>query len=63
MYLNDIYTVNANITGNCAMSVPVGHTKVNGALLPIGLQLQAQAFNETTLFRAGAALESMGDLL
>lgn len=63
MYLNDIYTVNANITGNCAMSVPVGHTKVNGALLPIGLQLQAQAFNETTLFRAGVALESMGDLL
>lgn len=61
MYLNDTYTVNANITGHCAISVPVGRTTVEGSVLPIGLQLQAQAFNEAALFRAAGVLETLDE--
>jgi aspartyl-tRNA(Asn)/glutamyl-tRNA(Gln) amidotransferase subunit A len=59
MYLNDIYTVNANIAGICAISIPAATVEVDGAALPIGLQLQAQAFDEWSLFRAASAAESL----
>jgi aspartyl-tRNA(Asn)/glutamyl-tRNA(Gln) amidotransferase subunit A len=57
MYLSDVYTANANIAGICAMSVPGGFAQVNGKQLPIGVQLQCQAFDELTMFRAGRMLE------
>jgi aspartyl-tRNA(Asn)/glutamyl-tRNA(Gln) amidotransferase subunit A len=47
MYLNDIFTVSANISGSPAVSVPVGLDR-NG--LPIGAQLIADDFKESTLF-------------
>lgn len=47
MYLNDIFTVSANIAGTPAISVPVGLDS-NG--LPIGAQLIADSFKESTLF-------------
>jgi aspartyl-tRNA(Asn)/glutamyl-tRNA(Gln) amidotransferase subunit A len=46
MYLNDIFTVAANLTGMPALSIPCGFTP-NG--LPIGLQLQASYFAEARL--------------
>jgi aspartyl-tRNA(Asn)/glutamyl-tRNA(Gln) amidotransferase subunit A len=46
MYLNDIFTVAANLTGMPAMSLPCGFT-ANG--LPIGLQLQGNHFDEARL--------------
>jgi aspartyl-tRNA(Asn)/glutamyl-tRNA(Gln) amidotransferase subunit A len=46
MYLNDIYTVAANLTGGPAMSIPCGFTAGG---LPIGLQLQGDAFSEARL--------------
>ncbi|MFV1965805.1 MAG: Asp-tRNA(Asn)/Glu-tRNA(Gln) amidotransferase subunit GatA, partial [Pirellulaceae bacterium] len=49
MYLQDLYTVSANLTGNCAMSIPGGFTQAG---LPIGLQLQGPAFQEERLLRA-----------
>jgi aspartyl-tRNA(Asn)/glutamyl-tRNA(Gln) amidotransferase subunit A len=55
MYLNDIFTIPANLAGVPAISVPCG---LDSAGLPIGLQLTAPALDEATLFRAGAALES-----
>ena len=54
MYLNDIFTIPANLGGVPAISVPCG---LDSAGLPIGMQLTARALDETTLFRAGAALE------
>jgi aspartyl-tRNA(Asn)/glutamyl-tRNA(Gln) amidotransferase subunit A len=46
MYLKDIFTVQANLTGNPAISIPLGkHT--NG--LPIGLHLMADHFKEAEL--------------
>ena len=46
MYLNDIFTVAANLTGTPAISIPCGFT---GTALPIGLQLQADHFREALL--------------
>ena len=46
MYLEDIFTVQANLAGNPAISIPLGeHT--NG--LPIGLHLMADHFKEADL--------------
>jgi len=46
MYLNDIFTIAANLTGAPALSIPCGFDR-NG--LPIGLQLQGAAFSEAKL--------------
>jgi aspartyl-tRNA(Asn)/glutamyl-tRNA(Gln) amidotransferase subunit A len=55
MYLNDIFTIPANLAGVPAISVPCG---LDAGGLPIGLQLTAPALDEATLFRAAAAIES-----
>ena len=54
MYLRDVFTVSANLTGLPAISIPAGFTKKR---LPIGLQLVSRAFDEETLLRAGDAYE------
>jgi aspartyl-tRNA(Asn)/glutamyl-tRNA(Gln) amidotransferase subunit A len=54
MYLNDICTIPADLTGEPAMSVPFG-TGDDG--LPIGVQVMAPALSEATMFQAAAALE------
>ena len=48
MYLNDIYTIGANLAGLPAMSIPCGF--VNG--LPVGLQLIAPHLAEGRLLKA-----------
>jgi aspartyl-tRNA(Asn)/glutamyl-tRNA(Gln) amidotransferase subunit A len=48
MYLSDIYTVTANLAGIPAISVPCGFTRDG---LPVGLQLFARQFEESTLLR------------
>jgi aspartyl-tRNA(Asn)/glutamyl-tRNA(Gln) amidotransferase subunit A len=55
MYLNDIFTIPANLAGVPAISIPSG---LDDAGLPIGLQLTAAALDEPTLLRAAHALES-----
>jgi len=47
MYLNDIYTIGANLAGLPAISVPCGFV----AGLPIGLHLVGSHFAESTLLR------------
>jgi len=46
MYLNDIFTTAANLTGSPALSIPCGFDPSG---LPIGLQLQGPAFAEARL--------------
>jgi aspartyl-tRNA(Asn)/glutamyl-tRNA(Gln) amidotransferase subunit A len=46
MYLNDIFTIAANLTGSPALSIPCGFDRGG---LPIGLQLQGPAFAEAKL--------------
>ena len=54
MYLGDIFTVSANLTGLPALSLPAGFS---AARLPIGLQLIGRAFDEATLLRLGDVYE------
>ncbi|MEZ6124327.1 MAG: Asp-tRNA(Asn)/Glu-tRNA(Gln) amidotransferase subunit GatA [Planctomycetaceae bacterium] len=54
MYLSDIYTISANLAGIPGISIPCG-TASNG--LPIGIQLQAPAFEEARLLQAAAMVE------
>ena len=48
MYLNDIYTIGANLAGLPAMSVPCGFSDD----LPVGLQLIAPHLAEARLLKA-----------
>jgi len=54
MYLNDIYTISANLAGICGINVPVGKHS-NG--LPIGLQFMANTFQEERLLNAARLVE------
>ena len=54
MYLNDKFTVPADLAGVPAMSIPVGQD-ANG--LPVGLQVIGRPFDEETVFAVAAALE------
>ncbi|MDX6694012.1 MAG: aspartyl-tRNA(Asn)/glutamyl-tRNA(Gln) amidotransferase subunit [Blastocatellia bacterium] len=54
MYLNDIYTVMANLAGIPGISIPCGLT---GEGLPIGLQLLGPHWSEPTLLKLSHAYE------
>ncbi|MEO0816205.1 MAG: Asp-tRNA(Asn)/Glu-tRNA(Gln) amidotransferase subunit GatA [Pseudomonadota bacterium] len=54
MYLNDIFTVTANLAGLPGISVPAA---VDSGGLPLGLQVIGKALDEATCFRVGGALE------
>ena len=54
MYLNDLFTVPANLAGVPATSVPAG-LDANG--LPLGLQVIARPFDEATMLAVARALE------
>src|SRR5579862_247404 len=58
MYLNDVFTVPANLAGLPAVSVPAG---LSDDGLPLGLQVIGRAFDEETVLRVGAALERAAD--
>jgi aspartyl-tRNA(Asn)/glutamyl-tRNA(Gln) amidotransferase subunit A len=55
MYLNDVFTVPANLAGLPGISVPAGLDAVG---LPLGLQVLGRAFDEETVFRVAAAIEA-----
>ncbi len=68
MYLADIFTVAVNLTGLPALSLPCGFAPAPDTVgvenllpLPVGLQLIAPAFDESTLFRAGKAYQHATD--
>jgi len=54
MYLNDIYTVTANLSGVPGISVPCG---LSAERLPIGFQLLGPYWSEPTLFKLAHAYE------
>jgi aspartyl-tRNA(Asn)/glutamyl-tRNA(Gln) amidotransferase subunit A len=56
MYLMDVFTVPANLTGNPALSVPMGTVARDGKDLPVGLQLTAAHGDEASLFACGKLL-------
>lgn len=58
MYLQDIYTVHANLSGNPAISLPMG-THSNG--LPFGIQVIGDHFKEKEMFNFSRELEKIGE--
>jgi aspartyl-tRNA(Asn)/glutamyl-tRNA(Gln) amidotransferase subunit A len=59
MYLEDIFTVPANIAGVPGISVPGGEVERDGITLPLGIQFMAAHFDEDALFAAGTAVASI----
>ena len=57
VYLADIFTVTANLTGNPAISLPMGTVTREGKELPVGIQLTAAHGDESALFSAGKLLQ------
>jgi aspartyl-tRNA(Asn)/glutamyl-tRNA(Gln) amidotransferase subunit A len=58
MYLNDVFTIPANIAGLPALSMPAGFGE---AEMPVGLQFIAKSWDEATLFRGASAYEQATD--
>jgi aspartyl-tRNA(Asn)/glutamyl-tRNA(Gln) amidotransferase subunit A len=56
MYLEDIFTLPANLAGIPALAFPVGFDQHG---LPVGMQLMAPHFEEQRLFRAGHAYQQV----
>ena len=54
MYLNDVFTVPANLAGLPAISVPAG---LSADGLPLGLQIIGRAFDEAGVLRVAEVLE------
>ncbi len=54
LYLEDVFTVTANLTGMPAISVPMKPVNLEGKLLPIGIQFTAPHGAENILFGIGA---------
>ncbi|MCH7924998.1 MAG: Asp-tRNA(Asn)/Glu-tRNA(Gln) amidotransferase subunit GatA, partial [Planctomycetes bacterium] len=58
MYLSDIYTISANLSGICAMSLPCGF---DSSGLPIGLQLMGPPFGEERVLSVGHQYQRLTD--
>ena len=54
MYLEDVFTLPANLAGVPGLAFPVGFDKSG---LPVGMQLMGKHFDETTLFRLADAYQ------
>ncbi len=57
MYLADIFTVSANLTGMPALSVPMGTVNRERKSLPVGIQAIAPHLSEKRLFSIGKVIE------
>ena len=53
-YLNDVFTVPANLAGLPGISVPAG---LNQAGLPLGLQVLAKPFDEAAIYKVAKVIE------
>ena len=57
VYLEDVYTVTANLAGICGLTLPGGFADEGGKKLPVGVQLLGAAFDDARLLRVGRMLE------
>ncbi len=59
LYLEDVFTVGANLAELPALSLPGGWVEKEGKSLPVGIQLLGQKFAENMLFAIGKQFETM----
>ena len=58
MYLEDVFTLPANLAGVPGLAFPVGFDRAG---LPVGMQLMSKHFNESMLFRLAHAYQQVTD--
>lgn len=58
MYLADIFTVSANLSGIPAISVPSGHALKDSVSLPVGIQFMTNHFREDIIFDVSKKFEN-----
>jgi len=58
MYLEDVFTLPANLAGVPGLAFPVGFDQAG---LPVGMQLMGRHFGEATLFKMGRAYQHATD--
>lgn len=56
-YLEDVFTIPANLAGLPALSVPSGFANEGGKKLPVGIQIIGKALDEMTMLRTAHAFE------
>ncbi|TSC91778.1 MAG: aspartyl-tRNA(Asn)/glutamyl-tRNA (Gln) amidotransferase subunit A [Parcubacteria group bacterium Licking1014_17] len=56
-YMADMFTVQANLVGIPAISVPCGTVLIDGKELPVGFQIMGRHFDEATILRVAHAYE------
>ncbi len=61
MYMNDVYTVTANLAGLPALSIPAGFAEEAGRRLPVAIQFIGPAFAERSLMRVARLFEREHD--
>jgi aspartyl-tRNA(Asn)/glutamyl-tRNA(Gln) amidotransferase subunit A len=59
-YLEDVYTIPANLAGLPAINVPIAYSQ-GEKKLPIGIQLIGKPFDETRLLAAASLVESLAN--
>jgi aspartyl-tRNA(Asn)/glutamyl-tRNA(Gln) amidotransferase subunit A len=57
MYLEDVFTIPANLAGICGVSIPAGFSEG----LPVGMQLLGNSFREDTILRIADAFQRTTD--
>jgi aspartyl-tRNA(Asn)/glutamyl-tRNA(Gln) amidotransferase subunit A len=57
LYLEDAFTVLANLTGMPAISIPMSAILCEGKKLPVGIHFTAPHQSENTLFTLGSAVQ------
>ena len=58
MYLEDIFTLPANLAGVPGLAIPVGF---DGDKMPVGMQLMGASFSEENLFAIGRSYQRATD--
>jgi aspartyl-tRNA(Asn)/glutamyl-tRNA(Gln) amidotransferase subunit A len=58
MYLEDVFTLPANLAGVPGLAFPIGF---DGAGLPVGMQLMGNHFREDVLLRMADAYQQVTD--
>ena len=61
-YLEDVFTIPANLAGLPAMSVPSGFAEEGGKRLPVGIQIIGKSLDEMTMIRVAHAFEQASGL-
>jgi len=61
-YLEDVFTIPANLAGLPAMSVPSGFAEEEGRKLPVGIQIIGKSLDEMTMIRVAHAFEQVSGL-